>query len=793
MNRIFTALLLTVSFLTSAMAVTVNDVAGTFKGNLNIGGTNYTDKKVYILPGESNSTITFVLPDFTYNSAPLGDIVLVNIPMDATGRLTLENATLYIRAISERATVSVLNGLVDGGVTYNSTISNTSAQVLLSIAAPSLPEPIFVLFNGSKATTDNYAVNNGGFEGNWSNSEPSGWHSFASATGSFASMAGGDDQFKKSTDKRPGSTGSQSVMLASNMIAGVKANGNCTNGRINAGSMTPSDASGNYNFSDPSSSGYNTPFVGNPDSLVFWAKYIPADNDPSNSVNKARAHAVITTSARYQDPEATDYTSVKIADAGINYSATSSMGWQRISTPFAYTSLDPSRAAYILVTFTTNYQPGGGSTYSSGSLFNKTVYPDNLYLDDVEMIYNHSLSSLKMNGTNVSFSGGSATLQNIFSDTDYDFVITSNGKGAKSFVGYDVPNNKVCVYVVGNNYSQSSSSYSLYTLQMAEPVKDTEFAYSATTCSNEPYSDGLFSGLTESGTYVETIPNSHGGDSVVTLTLTVLPAYNMPATVASVCGNDSYEWCGKTFENLSQGTYRDTVVYHTAAGCDSVVTLELTVLPAWVAEERRFVNEADLVWRGKTIQGLPTSDIPYMFYDSLTAANGCDSVYVLKLYVSDIPVTYGTYEAVICEGEEVTFDGETYTQSFSDDVHISQPNIYGGDSIVHLTVTALPSYNIDIYDTIIVGDNRYWEGWNLGAISVGRSVLYATYYTIDDCDSTLVLHLNVQPVPFTTDIRVEGQEAKVENQAVKVVRNGHLYIIRREDEAEYDMLGRKVK
>ena len=267
----------------------------------------------------------------------------------------------------------------------------------------------------------------------------------------------------------------------------------------------------------------------------------------------------------------------------------------------------------------------------------------------------------------------------------------------------------------------------------------------------------------------------------------------MPATVASVCGNDSYEWCGKTFENLPQGTYRDTVVYHTAAGCDSVVTLELTVLPAWVAEERRFVNDADLVWRGKTIQGLPTSDIPYMFYDSLTAANGCDSVYVLKLYVSDIPVTYGTYEAVICEGEEVTFDGETYTQSFSDDVHISQPNIYGGDSIVHLTVTALPSYNIDIYDTIIVGDNRYWEGWNLGAISVGRSVLYATYYTIDDCDSTLVLHLNVQPVPFTTDIRVEGQEAKVENQAVKVVRNGHLYIIRREDEAEYDMLGRKVK
>ncbi|MBQ9339094.1 MAG: hypothetical protein IJS13_02030 [Paludibacteraceae bacterium] len=789
MKRFFTLVLFTTTLVASALAVTVNDVAGTFKGSLNIGGTNYPNKKVYILPGEANGTITFVLPDFIYNSASLGDIVLVNIPMDATGRLTLDNSTLYIKAISERATVSVLNGLVDGSVTYNSVVSNSSAQVLLSIAAPSLPEPILVLFTGNKVTSDNYAITNGGFEGSWSNKEPQGWHSFSSATGTFASMAGGDDQFKQSSDKRPGSTGSQSVMLASNMIAGVKANGNCTNGQINAGSMSADDASGNYNFSDPSNSGYNTPFVGNPDSLVFWAKYIPADKNPSNSVNQARAHAVVTTAARYQDPENTSYASVKIADAAINYSATSSMGWQRLSAPFSYTSLDPSGAAYILVTFTTNYQPGGGSTYSTGGLFNKTVYPDNLYLDDVEMIYNHSLTSLKMNGASVSFSGGHATTQNVFSDSDYSFVVTNNGKGAKSFVGYDVPNNKVCVYVVGDNYSQNNSSYSLYTLQMAEPVKDTEFAYSATTCSGELYSDNLFNGLKDAGTYNKTIPNTQGGDSLVTLTLTVLPAYS-DTTRSVICEGDTYLWCGKTYENLAPGLHTDTVKLSTIAGCDSLQVLQLQVLPAWRSEEKRYVNEANLDWHGKHIQDLPVSTEPYLFYDSLTAANGCDSIYILRLFVSSIPVTYGAYNAIICEGEDITFDGVTYKEAFEGDIHIAEQNCYGGDSVVHLTVTVLPSYTIDEYDTIIVGDTRTWEGWNLSNLPVGNRMLYASYYSINDCDSTLVLHLTVQQMPVT--VALDDHNVS-DAHVVKIIRNGHLYIIRRDDEAMYNVLGIKIK
>ncbi|MBO4454599.1 MAG: hypothetical protein J5761_06055 [Paludibacteraceae bacterium] len=824
------------------MAVSVNDVTGVFRGNLNIGGTPYSNKEVYILPGTENNTITFVLPDFKYNNAPLGDIVLVNIPMSASGQLTLENRQLYIRAIHERAVIDVINGLVDGNTTYNSIVSAGSAQVLLSIQAPSVAEPILVLFNGNKMTDKNYAITNGGFEGNWSNNEVNGWHSFASATGSLSSMVTAS-QFKQSSNVRPGATG-HSGLMTSSMTAGVKANGNCTNGQINAGSMTPDDASGNYNFSDPSNNSYNTPFAGQPDSIVFWTRYVPADRNPSNSVNKARMHTVVTTNARYQDPEAKDYSAVKIADAAINYSTDAGMSWQRKSVAFNYTGVDVSKTAYVLITFTSNMTPGGGSTYSTGSLFNKTYYYDSVYIDDVEMIYNHALSSLTLDGAAVSFTNGQAVSSRVFSDSQYTIAANTNGKASKSFIGYDADNNRVHVYVVADNYSQAGA-YSLYTLQMATPVLDTEYAYSASTCDNEPYSDELFQNLTQAGVYTKTIPNTQGGDSLITLTLTILPTYST-ATVDSILMDENYTWQGREYRNLAPGMYPDTLTLKTVAGCDSLFTLmlkvkpiayqfsdsataclneettwhgkalptgetgiyrvydslqtaygtdsiyelKLTVLPTYLFSETRYVNEADLVWRGKTIQGLPQAQDPYMIYDSLVAVNGCDSVYMLRLFVSDLPVTYGFYEAAICQGEFVKYEGVKYTEAFEGDIHVSAPNVYGGDSIVHLTVVILPTYTIDEYQTITVGDDITWEGWNLSTMPEGKMTLNASYYTIDDCDSTLVLHLTVIPETEQTALD-EIKENGRENEWLRVIHDGQLFIIRKEE--MYNILGTKIQ
>ncbi len=830
MKKIFTTVIIACVSAITALAVTVNDASGVFKGTLNIGGDEYPNEEIYILPGVTANTITFVLPDFKFSGVSLGDIVLVNIPMDGEGTLTLNNRPLYIKIIQTRAEVSMLSG---------SQINGTNANVSLSIEA-GLPESIPVVFNGNKVMNRNYEITNGGFEGAWSGNEVSGWHSFVTATGGFAGFVNPNtEQFSKSTDVRPGTTGSQSVKIQSKVTLGAKGNGNCTNGQINAGSMSAGDASGNYNFSDPSNNGYNTEFVGQPDSLVFWAKYIPGGGSVTDNSNKARANAVITQNARYQDPETGSYGSVKVSNAEINYSATSSKGWQRLSTPFVYTSLDPKTAAYILVTFSSNATPGGGNSSKNS--------PDVVYLDDAEIVYNHSLTSLTMNGAAVSFTNGAAKTDAEFSDSEYTFAATTNAKAAKTFIGYDAENNRVNVYVVADNYSQAGA-YSVYTLQMATPVPpvvDTEYAYTATTCDNEPYSDELFTNLTEAKTYTTTIPNTKGGDSIITLTLNVLPTYTTPAE-ATINMDETYTWQGTEYKDLLPGEYSYSVTEKTNAGCDSVLTLKLTVKPipyyyeeaqnacqneetewhgkvlpteqvgtftvydslisvygmdsvykftytvnqTYHYEQTKYVNNADFVWHGQVIKDLPQAMEPYYYYDSLQTIYGCDSVYVLKLFVSDIPVTYGEYEVFVCDGEQVKFEGEKYSEAFDGEVRVSQPNIYGGDSIVRLTVTVLPTYVVDEYLTMTVGDEQYWEGWNLSSMTEGQYEMEASYYTINDCDSTIVLHLSVEPKPVYTGL--SETETQSSRSVRKVIYNGRLYIIR-EDEKIYDILGKKIK
>ena len=96
-------------------------------------------------------------------------------------------------------------------------------------------------------------------------SEPVHWHSGGTATGSFSSFV--SSQIEQSTHPRPGSSGTKSVKLYPESVWGVTANGNLTNGRMNAGSMSATGAE-NYNYTQRSQSAFNTPINQLPDSAV---------------------------------------------------------------------------------------------------------------------------------------------------------------------------------------------------------------------------------------------------------------------------------------------------------------------------------------------------------------------------------------------------------------------------------------------------------------------------------------------------------------------------------------------
>ena len=202
--------------------------------------------------------------------------------------------------------------------------------------------------------------------------EPTNWNSFKSAQGSFTSFA--SKQIERSTAIRTGATGQYCARVWSKSTIGLVANGNLTVGRINMGSTNPSDAN-NYNISLTADANFSEALTTSPDSLVFWARYTAA-----NANDSARVHAILHDAYDLRDPLDANSIPHIVARAERNYGKTNG-SWVRISVPFNYVVGSPALGtSFILITFTTNKTPGGGSNN------------DEVLIDDIELIYNSSVS-----------------------------------------------------------------------------------------------------------------------------------------------------------------------------------------------------------------------------------------------------------------------------------------------------------------------------------------------------------------------------------------------------------------
>lgn len=229
--------------------------------------------------------------------------------------------------------------------------------------------------------------------------EPVNWNSFLSATGGFAWAAA--NQLEQSADVPAGSTGTKSARIWSRSTFGIVANGNLTLGQINMGSTTPSSSS-NYNFSKTADADFSETLADTPDSLVFWVKF-----NPINAGSMARVKATLHDNYDYQDPEDATSANHVVAIAELNYASTGG-NWVRKSIPFDYSVGTTTGNTHILVTFTTNMTAGGGDA------------DDEVFVDDVELIYNpNSISELQNNVT--------VGLDNVSNTLNFDGFEGSNG------------------------------------------------------------------------------------------------------------------------------------------------------------------------------------------------------------------------------------------------------------------------------------------------------------------------------------------------------------------------------
>jgi hypothetical protein len=199
-----------------------------------------------------------------------------------------------------------------------------------------------------------------------STEEPVNWNSFKTGTGGLSSF--GSQQVARSTSIRSGASGTYCARIYAKSTLGVVANGLLTLGQVNMGSSTASSPD-NYNFTKTSDANFSEALTSRPDSIVFWVKFTPVNNN-----HQARVHAILHDSYDFRDPIDANSTSHTVARAELNYGTTGG-NWVRKSVPFVYEG-PATTVEYILVTFATSSTPGGGSAN------------DEVLLDDVELIYN---------------------------------------------------------------------------------------------------------------------------------------------------------------------------------------------------------------------------------------------------------------------------------------------------------------------------------------------------------------------------------------------------------------------
>ena len=164
---------------------------------------------------------------------------------------------------------------------------------------------------------------------------------------------------------------------------------------------------------------------------------------------------------------------------------------------------------------------------------------------------------------------------------------------------------------------------------------------------------------TKSGMYDITIQSLDGCDSIVTVDLTVKPTDTL-LLYDTICDGKTYIWDGE--EYTETGTYTKT--YTNQYGCDSIVTLNLTISALYTNEFSEFVCAGETyAWDGRNYT---TSGAYTYTYSSL---EGCDSIVTLHLTVGEV-YDIEMYDT-ICAGEAYRWNDSSYvktgsyTQSFT--------------------------------------------------------------------------------------------------------------------------------
>ena len=414
---------------------------------------------------------------------------------------------------------------------------------------------------------------------------------------------------------------------------------------------------------------------------------------------------------------------------------TSSAGGTRLGVINRSKNLAPTVPTEGWYQYTFNI-PGSFNTATNYIIFKGTSdFGNRIYIDDISVYALNPPNDLTgISATQNSICNGSPA--KLYASGIDGTVYWYTGSCGGNFVGtgdsITVSPSQTTTYYArnfkNNIYSTNCSSISIAV------NSNYNISFNDTICAHSNYTLADGTVVDTAGVYSVTVPTINGCDSTITVTLAVRPEITA-AFSQTICFGDSLLFNSNYYSQ--NGIYDDTLT--AVSGCDSIVTLTLSILPEITTSVSQTICFGDsLSFNGNYY----SQDGSYN--QMFSASSGCDSMVTLTLTVrTQITTAIGLS---ICNGDSAFFKGNYYSQngSYKDTL----TSVEGCDSIVTLNLFVRPQITSTLGQSICNGDSLLYNG----SYYYQQGNYADTLTSLNGCDSIVVLTLtvNVPDTPLIT-------------------------------------------
>jgi len=296
--------------------------------------------------------------------------------------------------------------------------------------------------------------------------------------------------------------------------------------------------------------------------------------------------------------------------------------------------------------------------------------------------------------------------------------------------------------LIFGQYQQQQGTYinSLQTIHGCDSILTVQLQVNTSYLQNESIEicsgDSVLAGgiyQTQSGVYTDSLESVFGCDSIIVTALIVHPVYN-DVFNPEICQGDSIAFFGSYHQ--TSGTYNQ--LFQSVFGCDSSVTYQLVVHPVYSQTTNLTICSGDsaLIF-GQYQQQQGT------YINSLQTIHGCDSILTVQLQVN--PAYFQQLSVEICEGDSALVFGQY--ESVSGVYYDSLQASLGCDSITMIAlvvhpvfVNQLPVIHLCNGDSVFIFGQHEFTG----------GLYYDTLQTVNGCDSILAQELDIIPIGNVT-------------------------------------------